>query len=331
MSEPGVGQLRVRTRAVGRDVSAGWRRLVGLDRGRERGQILALFGLSLVVIMAGVGLVVDAGSTYAQRRDQQTATDLAALAAANDYLINHTDATAIDRARAMTAQNGYVHGVGGVTVDVTIDTTVGVQVSVAIDAPHANTFLPIVGMPTWDVTTSAASLAGFPDSAYAAAPFIFSIGAFEDDGTPKYQTERGFGDTNNHAPTSPTDFAWTNFGTGNVNTSQVRDIIEGSEIIEETLEYGEYIGQHNNGNHTALFNDVDTYLSGKDLPVAVVDDNGNFMGWAMFHVSSASGGSTKQIRGYFLSSFASGNLRTTACEFNACPRYLGSYVLKLSD
>ena len=55
---------------------------------REGGQILALFALSLMVIIMICGLAVDAGGTFAQRRDQQTAADLAALAAANDYLIN---------------------------------------------------------------------------------------------------------------------------------------------------------------------------------------------------------------------------------------------------
>ncbi len=67
------------------------------------------------------------------------------------------------------------------------------------------------------------------------------------------------------------------------------------------------------------------------MPVAVVDNNGNFMGWAMFHVTSASGGSNKHVRGYFLSSFTSARLRVTSCASNDCPRYLGSYVLKLSD
>jgi hypothetical protein len=66
------------------------------------------------------------------------------------------------------------------------------------------------------------------------------------------------------------------------------------------------------------------------MPVAVVDNNGNFMGWAMFHVSSADQ-SSKHIRGYFLSSFISARLRVSSCAANACPRYLGSYVLKLSD
>ena len=296
MSEPGVGQLRVRTCADGRGLSTRWshlvgrrratRRRVGLQpRGRhDQGQILALFGLSLFVLIAVAGLAVDAGGTFAQRRDQQTAVDLAALAGANDYLINASESMATARAESVAAENGFANGVGGALVDISFDLSNGVEVRVAIDAPHDNTFLRIVGMSSWDVSTEASSLAGFPDTGYGAAPFIFSIGAFENDGTPKYQTERGFGDTNGHAPTSPTDFAWTNFGTGNVNTSEVRDIIQGDTVIDRTLDYGQYIGQHNNGNHTALFNDVDTYLSGKDMPVAVVDNNGNFMGWAIFHV-----------------------------------------------
>ena len=132
-------------------------------------------------------------------------------------------------------------------------------------------------------------------------------------------------------PSGPADFAWTNYGTGNVNTSEVGDIITGNTVIDKTLEYGEYIGQHNNGNHTALFSDVNTHLSGKDMPVAIVDTAGNFMGWAMFHVTSASGGSNKHIRGYFFSAFTTARLKVTACAANDCPRYLGTYVLKLWD
>ncbi len=85
------------------------------------------------------------------------------------------------------------------------------------------------------------------------------------------------------------------------------------------MAYGQYIGQHNNGNHTALFQDVDTYLSGLDMPVAIVDGNGNFMGWATFHVNSASGGSNKHINGYFLSSFTSDRLTVGSCAEQRLP------------
>ena len=76
---------------------------------------------------------------------------------------------------------------------------------------------------------------------------------------------------------------------------------------------------------------MDNHLSGKDVPVAVVDTNGNFMGWSMFHVTSAQGGSQKKVNGYFLASFSSARLEVSDCSLLDCPRYLGSYVLKLSD
>ena len=82
-------------------------------------------------------------------------------------------------------------------------------------------------MTTWNVTTTATALAGFPDTGGGAGPFIFSIGAFNDDGTPKYQTSTDFGETNGDVPTSEKDMAWTNYGTGNVNSSEVSDIISG--------------------------------------------------------------------------------------------------------
>jgi Flp pilus assembly protein TadG len=304
-----------------------------LDRtsDRPRGQILVVFILSLFVLVSVAGLAVDAGGTFAQRRDQQTAADLAALAAANDFLINQDSDEAVIRAETVSTDNGYQPGVRGTTVDVNIDTSNGVQVTVDVGADHENSFLRILGMPTWDVTTSASALAGFPDSAQGAGPFIFPISAFENDGTPKYQTPTDFNETNGDIPTGQTDLAWTNYGTGNVNTSEVSDIITGGLVINKTVEYGEYIGQQNNGNHNSLYGDVDTYLSGQDVPAAVVDAAGNFMGWAMFHVISATGGSAKHINGYFLSAFNSSRLRVTSCANGDCPRYLGSYVLKLSD
>jgi Flp pilus assembly protein TadG len=298
---------------------------------RESGQILVIFTVSLVVLMSLVGLALDAGSTFSQRRGQQAAADLAALAAANDYLLNNSDSMAISRAQTVASENGWVDGSGATSVDVSIDTTNGAAVTVGIAADHANSFLGVVGMPTWGVATHAVAVAGFPDTAYGASPFIFSAEAFEGDGTPKYQTPTDFGTSNGDAPADELDFAWTNFGTGNVNTSEVADIISGDLVIDKTLAFGEYIGQHNNGNHSALYGDVNTYLAGLDVPVAVTDSNGNFVGWSTFHVISATGGSSKTIRGYFKASFTSGRLNVTSCAVLNCPRYLGTYVLKLID
>ncbi len=301
------------------------------QRRAQDGQMLVIFAIALLAIIGMVGLAIDGGATFAQRRDQQTAADMAALAGANDYLLSNNDIQAIDRARTIAASNRFTDGSGPTTVDVTISTTNGVAVQVDVVSAHTNSFLGALGMSQWRVSTTATALAGFPDTATGASPFIFSIGAFDNDGTPNYQTPTDFGETNGDVPTSDLDFAWTNYGTGNLNTTEVDEIIQGGRDIDRTLTYGEYIGQHNNGNHTSLFQDVDTYLSGLDLPVAIVDNNGNFMGWATFHVISASGGSAKHVNGYFLSSFTSDRLTVSSCSSNACPRYLGSYVLKLTN
>ena len=300
-------------------------------RPAEGGQIFVVFALSILIIIGMVGLAIDGGATFAQRRDQQTAADLAALAGANDYLLSNNSAQAIARARTVSAANNFTNGSGTTTVAVTITTANGVEVKVTVGAGHRNSFLGALGMPIWSVSTQATALAGFPDNAAGAGPFIFSIGAFEDDGTPKYQTPTSFGEGNSAIPTSDLDFAWTNYGTGNVNTTDVDNIIKGDLVIDKTLGYGEYIGQANNGNHNFLYDDVNTYDLNQDFPVAVVDANGNFMGWATFHVVSATGGSSKNITGYFLASYTSSRLTVSSCASGACPRYLGSYVLKLTD
>ncbi|MCH8995096.1 MAG: hypothetical protein IH959_09055 [Chloroflexi bacterium] len=49
---------------------------------QERGQILMLAALFVTVLLGLVGLVVDSGLLYAQRRQAQNAGDEAALAAA---------------------------------------------------------------------------------------------------------------------------------------------------------------------------------------------------------------------------------------------------------
>jgi hypothetical protein len=161
-------------------------------------------------------------------------------------------------------------------------------------------------------------------------PFIFSAEAFQTDGSPFFTTPTSFGTTNSDVPEGAQDMAWTNYGTGNVDSDQVRSIIEGSLVVDKTLTFGEYIGQHNNGFHSTLYDDVNTYLSNVDVPAAIVDANGNFVGWATFHVVSASK-NTKEIVGYFKDSFQSARLTISACALNDCPRFVGSYILKLVE
>jgi Flp pilus assembly protein TadG len=199
------------------------------DRQSERGQIIVIFALALVAIIAMVGLVLDGGSAFAQRRDQQSASDLAALAGANDYWLWSDTAQATARARTIAATNGYLDGVDGVTVNVHIATTNGALVTVDIGAPHRNTFSAIVGMPTWTVATTAQAQAGIPDTANGAGPILFSVDVFGPTGQPKaaYGNPAApfeFGIINGDIPAGATDIAWTDYGdAGNVSSDAVRD------------------------------------------------------------------------------------------------------------
>jgi Flp pilus assembly protein TadG len=308
------------------------------------GQIIVIFALGLVAMIAMVGLVLDGGSTFAQRRGQQNAADMAALAGANDFLINGDKTLATDRARSVAAQNGFVHDpTAGKTVEVSFaqnDTRVQVDVS----APHRNNFTGIVGMTQWQVSTTARVEVGIPDTAIG-APFIFNTDVFSDPGgvpLPQYSDPLHpftFGEGNGPVPNSPDDIAWTCYGTcGNLDSATVSAMTDGTSPVTVTLDpsvdFTTYVGQENSGNHTTIYGDVETYLSGENVPVPIVDDNGLFQGWAMFHVVETNQGA-KTLTGYFVSPF--NGYGAEALHVNGCtgscpkPRYLGIYVLRLEN
>jgi Flp pilus assembly protein TadG len=302
-----------------------------VDRHGERGQVIVIFALALVAIIGMVGLVLDGGGAFAQRRDEQKVADLAAIAGANAYMNAGTNtlaarsSAAIAAAQAAATRNGYTQGAGGAVVNVTIDPlSSGGRVRVAMTAPHSNNFARVMGMNSWDVSVSAAADAAVVDTGIGAAPWIMDIGAFNADGSPKYTSSNPaqFGEGNGDYPNNPLDIAWTDFnGNNNVNTNEVSNIISGSNVVTETIDFGQYIGQHNNGFHNALWDDVQTYLAGQDVPIPVTgpcpagspNPDGCFKGWAMFHVVSASGGATKEITGYFLNDFVSQPLTVGQC------------------
>ena len=309
----------------------------------NNGQIIVIFALGLVAMIAMVGLVLDGGSTFAQRRGQQNAADMAALAGANEFLLNNDKTAATIVARSVAAQNGYVNdAAAGKTVDVSWisnDTRVVVDVS----SPHRNNFTGVVGITQWQVSTTATVEVGIPDTSSVAAPFLFNQDIFTDPGgvpLPQYSDPNHpftFGDGNGDVPNDPNDIAWTCYATcDNVDSSTVRSMIDGTSPVttqlDPTVDFTLYIGQHNNGNHATLFGEVIDLLIGEEVSVPIVDDNGLFQGWAMFHVTGANQGS-KEISGYFVSPFNQSDiLHVTGCT-GACPkpRYLGVYVLRLEN
>jgi hypothetical protein len=306
----------------------------------ERGQIIVIFALVITAVIAMVGLVLDSSSAYAQRRTEQNAADLAALAGANAYMntpdtVAARTAAAIAAAQASAAKNGYTGGADGASVGVEVTLmSSGANVRVNLTDAHPNSFARIIpGNETWDVSVTAMAWAGVIDTAIGAAPWTMHIDAFNDDGSPKYDISnpQNFGTECEDYPTNGLDMSWTDFnGFDNVNSAEVKNILDGTHVVTATFDLtqgGQYLGQHNNGCHTTLWGDTQAEVAGRDVPVPIVGpptaphttcngttyQNGCFKGWAMFHVTSASGGSDKIITGYFLENFRSAPLTVGEC------------------
>lgn len=285
---------------------------------RERGQILVIFVIAVVAIIGMVGLVLDGGSAFAQRRDEQNVADLAAVAGATAHLNATGDtatrlAAADTAARAIATANGYTHGVDGVAVNVTTASSlIAATVQVDITKPHRNNFAAIMGMPTWPVSVTATAMStASPNAANGAMPLLFNEEAFPgaicDESGPTPCTPEVYqlpGTGNEDVPQDATQFNWTIFCTAsgnpcNANSNGVRELIDGNGSAT-TVSLDDDIGPLNAGAHTTLFTALAQHVNGI-FPVPIVTDEGAMVGWAYFKLLSVEGASEKVIRGYFVS------------------------------
>ena len=163
---------------------------------RPRGQILALFALTLTVLILGVGLVVDGGNALVQRRASQNAADFAALAGARIIaekvggdLVTGTDANvqlaitnAIQTNGGATVTFGspngprYVDDNGGllgfVGANPAIPATAG-GVKVSSTRSWRPYFLGIIGISNWSASADATATGGFCVGCAPAAGSLF--------------------------------------------------------------------------------------------------------------------------------------------------------------
>jgi hypothetical protein len=94
----------------------------GRDRISDRGQILPFVAVCLAALMGFAGLAVDLGYIQYQQRQQQSATDAAAIAGAQALITNDAcpdNAAAQTAAENDSASNGFTTGSNGVTVTAT--------------------------------------------------------------------------------------------------------------------------------------------------------------------------------------------------------------------
>ena len=244
------------------------------SRRSEQGQILVIFALSITVIIAMAGLILDGSGAYSQRRSEQNAADLAALAGANAYM-NTTGAREAKRAAAITAAQASAgrNTIGitnaAVTVDVTYASSGGVVI-VGLTGAHPNAFARIVpGQDSWNVSVTALAWAGIIDTGVGAAPWTMDIDAFNLDGTPKYTASnpQNFGSSCGDYPVDALDLSWTTSTALTTSTAPGKaSRRSGTNMVTSTIGFEQYLGQHNQGCHTTLFGDVNAALAGKKRP-----------------------------------------------------------------
>jgi len=295
----------------------------------ERGQVLVIFALALVAIVAMTGLVLDGGSTFVQRRDMQNAADAAAMAAGYSYDTTGSTSSAATAAQSTAASNHYTTGALGVNVVVSnAAADPGWNFTVQVSKPHGNTFTGLLGMPSWPVTTTATVLAGRPNGAVGAMPIIFNQDSFKVHGSGN-NNEIVFDEPDpgsNDIPWGSNKFNWTEYCNNCNADSATVDSLINQHGYSTVVTLGDKISQLNAGSHTTLFSDLAQWIGG-DFPVPIVDDNGDMVGWAMFHLTGSVGGSTKEIRGYFESPINPVNMKVVAGQ-NAGGNF-GAYSVSL--
>lgn len=303
----------------------------------QRGQTLVLFSLFLVSLLAATGLVIDAGGAWAQERSEQKAADSAALAGATAEA-NGGLRTAIIAAAVASAQaNGYsasevqvnmpptqgAYAPGGSqsgplsTNDCSSAAETPCWVEVIINRTHSNAFASVVGQSSWPVSARGVAVGGFANAANNAAPIQFNYKAVgkADRGTEKLYCDPQGGPNcapNTSFPLTAGQFAWTTFcvdhpNNCNVDSATAKAMITGGGF-SYTVSLGMYLGPNNHGQMSdvcmAL---VAQYPNGADLSVAVSNDNGDMVGFWVWHFDPTQTTCTGHITlaGYFVDDITS--------------------------
>jgi Flp pilus assembly protein TadG len=163
------------------------------ERRRSPGQIVVMFGIGLLAIVLSVGLVVDGGTAFLERRGAQNDADVATVAGTRVVADAYTDSERPDRSRgdvyaaisaSMTRNGCVVTGpasctwqarfvgrsqkdlgpvVAGAALGIRGSGILGVRVDVT-RRPQTY-FLGLIGQSSWKVETTATALATRPKQA----------------------------------------------------------------------------------------------------------------------------------------------------------------------
>jgi Putative Flp pilus-assembly TadE/G-like len=134
----------------------------------QRGQVLAIFVMSIFVLIGFVAIVIDVSWYWSNTLRVQRAADAAALAGAVDLPAKPGGAgvltlgTGTGDAYAEAAKNGYTNGAGGVIVTPVQDPGNADQMDVSISAPVNTFFMRVFGISTITATRASKALFTLP-------------------------------------------------------------------------------------------------------------------------------------------------------------------------
>src|SRR6202040_4140039 len=132
---------------------------------REKGFVLVTTMISMVVLLAFLGLAIDVGYIEFVKTRMQTAADASALGGVQEIRMNGS-AGLVSAAKADSALNGFTDGLNSVTVAVnspasggyyTADST---SVEVIVSQAVSTFFMELVGSPTVTVRARAVARLG---------------------------------------------------------------------------------------------------------------------------------------------------------------------------
>ncbi len=142
----------------------------------ERGQTLVILALGITALMLMVGLAIDVGQAYNDRRDMQTAADAAALAGAQQLCDGKGQTAALTAADSV----GKANGATLVEAVATLGTTArSMQVTTRTQAPTY--FFRIVGINSVPIAAHATAQCSCATTLGAAWPILFDMETWYND------------------------------------------------------------------------------------------------------------------------------------------------------
>ena len=291
-----------------------------VQRGRlrdERGQILLMSAVFLLLMLALAGFVIDVGSWYYQHRKLQGTADAAALAGAQG-LINGT-------ATSLAVQYGDENG-GGVTPDGVTFSQAKVPndtIHVTATKPAPSVFLKVFGINSVTETAHATARAGVPNQVRYAAPIAVDVHhpLLSGPGCPCWNINT----TLDLQKVGPGAFRLLNLDNsfGGTGPTKVADWIQNGYDGDMPLDW--YFSDSGAKFNSNQIKNAMTAVTGKTLLFPIYSDTraqgSNFqyyvIGWAGFHITGFTAqGNGGTVSGYFLSVIWDGILGSPADATN---------------